>query len=133
MFGAFKRHDNNGAFGDKTEYDTYFKGPLGLNLLHDVLDPTADFIFIHGLGGGSVKTWSNTAGGGNYWPKEWLPQEPDFERVRIHSFGYKADWTERVDSVLSIRKFAQSLVNELHCNPGIRRSKVFFKAAVIGK
>ncbi|PYH31863.1 uncharacterized protein BO87DRAFT_115249 [Aspergillus neoniger CBS 115656] len=36
-----------------------FKGPLGLQLLRTVSEPLVDFIFIHGLGGGSRKTWSN--------------------------------------------------------------------------
>jgi hypothetical protein len=100
---------------------TDVKGPLGLNLLHTVTEPLIDFIFVHGLGGGSRRTWSTSQ---HYWPKEWLPQDSNFRSVRIHSFGYKADWGERRESVLNIHDFARSLLEGIHCNPDIRRSQV---------
>lgn len=100
------------------------KGPLGLNLIHDVPKPLIDFIFVHGLGGGSRKTWSISPDPRHYWPKEWLPQDPDFRNVRIHSFGYKADWNERKESTLTVHDFAQSLLSEVKCSPDIRGSNV---------
>ena len=100
------------------------KGPLGLNLLYTVNEPLIDFIFVHGLGGGSRKTWSKSSDPYHYWPKEWLSRDPEFSCVRVHSFGYKADWTERKDSVLNIHDFALSLLGEIQSNPDIRRSKV---------
>jgi hypothetical protein len=39
------------------------KGPLGLNTLHDPLDAIADLIFVHGLGGGSQSTWTESRNG----------------------------------------------------------------------
>lgn len=100
------------------------KGALGLNLLYAVQEPLIDFIFIHGLGGGSRKTWSMSPDSRHYWPKEWLPQDPDFRYVRIHSFGYKADWDDRKESILSIHDFARSLLGEVQYSPDIRRSNV---------
>lgn len=100
------------------------KGPLGLNLLRDVPEPLIDFIFVHGLGGGSRKTWSLSADPKYYWPKEWLPQDPNFRFVRIHSFGYKADWDERKESTLTVHDFARSLLGEIRCSPEIRGNKV---------
>ena len=44
------------------------KGPLGLNLLYAPAEPLADFIFVHGLGGGSRKTWSKTTSVKDFWP-----------------------------------------------------------------
>ena len=101
-----------------------FKGSLGLNLLRDVTEPVIDFIFVHGLGGGSRKTWSKSHNPYHYWPKEWLSQDPEFSCVRVHSFGYKADWNERKESVLDIHDFALSLLGEIDNIPEIRRSKV---------
>ncbi|OBT74634.1 hypothetical protein VF21_06396 [Pseudogymnoascus sp. 05NY08] len=110
------------------------KGALGLNLLHAVQEPLIDFIFVHGLGGGSRKTWSMSPDSKHYWPKEWLPQDPDFRYVRIHSFGYKADWDDRKESILSIHDFARSLLGEVQYSPDIRRSntKIVFIAHSMG-
>ncbi|KFY88927.1 hypothetical protein V498_06614 [Pseudogymnoascus sp. VKM F-4517 (FW-2822)] len=110
------------------------KGPLGLNLIHGIPKPLIDFIFVHGLGGGSRKTWSVSPDPRHYWPKEWLPQDPDFKNVRIHSFGYKADWDERKESTLTVHDFARSLLNEVQCSPDIRGSntKIVFVAHSMG-
>lgn len=81
----------------------------------------ADIIFIHGLGGGSRKTWSYSKDGHHYWPQSWLPSDPDFENVRTHVFGYTADWAGRQQSALNINDFAQSLLGEVKNNPYIRR------------
>ncbi|KAF2761174.1 hypothetical protein EJ05DRAFT_483569 [Pseudovirgaria hyperparasitica] len=99
------------------------KGPLGLHLLSAVPTPLIDLIFVHGLGGGSRKTWSKSSSNFHFWPKEWLPNDPDFENVRIHSFGYKADWSERRESILNIQDFAHSLLGEVQDSPHIRRSR----------
>lgn len=100
------------------------KGPLGLNLLYKPSEPLVDFIFVHGLGGGSRKTWTKTADPYHYWPKEWLPRDPDFKNTRISSFGYIADWGARKDSVLEINDFAHSLLGEIKNNPEIRKQNV---------
>jgi pimeloyl-ACP methyl ester carboxylesterase len=107
------------------EADDNERGEIGLLTLYDPLPPTnaiADIVFIHGLGGGSRKTWSYSPSISHYWPQEWLPIDPDFEEVRVHTFGYNANWDERRQSILSIHDFAQSLVNGLLNNPAIRRS-----------
>ncbi|KAI0141226.1 hypothetical protein GGR57DRAFT_520646 [Xylariaceae sp. FL1272] len=99
------------------------KGPLGLTTLYEPPDSKAiaDIIFIHGLGGGSRKTWSKTSHISHFWPKSWLPDDPEFQQARIHTFGYKADWGERQQSVLNIHDFAQSLLGEIKNCPSIRR------------
>ncbi|KAK7975915.1 Transcription initiation factor TFIID subunit 2 [Apiospora arundinis] len=99
------------------------KGPLGLSTLFEPEDstPEVDLIFVHGLGGGSRKSWSKSPDPLHFWPKAWLPGDPEFSCVRIHTFGYKADWGERRQSMLSIHDFAQSLLGELKNDPLIRR------------
>ncbi|KAM0477479.1 hypothetical protein ACHAPX_005792 [Trichoderma viride] len=96
--------------------------------LHTLYDPTpnstiADIIFIHGLGGHSRKTWSSSSTPRSFWPQDWLPTEPGFENVRIHSFGYKADWGKKwqQQSILNIHDFAESLIGGLRNHPSIRR------------
>ncbi|KAK1244024.1 hypothetical protein MKX08_002162 [Trichoderma sp. CBMAI-0020] len=96
--------------------------------LHTLYDPTpnstiADIIFIHGLGGHSKKTWSSSSTPRSFWPQDWLPIEPGFGNVRIHSFGYKADWGKKwqQQSILNIHDFAESLIGGLRNHPSIRR------------
>ena len=98
-----------------------FKGPLGLNLLHEPQQSKIDLIFVHGLGGGSRKSWCRTTNPSHFWPKEWLCVEQGFEYVRIHAFGYNADWGEIRGSVLDINDFGHSLITELHNSPVLRR------------
>jgi hypothetical protein len=104
--------------GDDAAQD--LKGPLGLNTLHRPSDPAiADMVFIHGLGGGSRSTWTKGGDRSLYWPQEWLPNDPGFQDVRIHSFGYSADWEK--ESTLNINDFAKSLLGSLQDCPVIPR------------
>jgi hypothetical protein len=121
--GALRRLTNQREDEDESPSEIP-KGPLGLVELHTVPDPLIEFIFIHGLGGGSQKTWSLTSDPYQYWPKYWLPRNEAFARVSIHSFGYKADWTERKESLSSIHDFALSLTNAIYCNHGLREGNV---------
>ncbi|KAK3291007.1 uncharacterized protein B0H64DRAFT_411125 [Chaetomium fimeti] len=101
------------------------KGPIGLTTIHELpasREVTADIIFIHGLGGGSRKTWCYSSDPDHYWPQSWLPGDKDFIGVRIHVFGYKGDWLERRESILGIHDFGQSLLSALLNHPSIRRA-----------
>ncbi|KAI5921326.1 hypothetical protein F4810DRAFT_344137 [Camillea tinctor] len=120
---AFTAYRTNLSRFDVIEEDEE-KGPLGLTTIWEPSDceTVADIIFIHGLGGGSRKTWSKTSSPLSFWPKQWLPEDVDFRGVRIHTFGYNADWGERRQSILNIHDFAQTLLGELKNNPSIRRS-----------
>ena len=95
------------------------KGPLGLNLLHSPSEPLIDFIFVHGLGGGSRKTWSKTSLLNHYWPQQWLPKDPAFDDVRVHSYGYNSDWAKGKDNCLNIHHFGKSLLGEIGMSPGL--------------
>lgn len=88
-----------------------------MNLLYAPSEPLFDFVFVHGLGGGSRKTWSKTSSIGHYWPGEWLPKDPAFKNVRIHSYGYGSDWVRGNDSCLNIHHIGKSLLGELSTSP----------------
>ncbi len=92
-------------------------------MLFDSAEPLADIVFVHGLGGGSRKTWDKGRDPQLFWPKEWLSRDPDFKHVRVHSFGYHADWMERRESILNIHDFANYLLSQLATSSTIRRSK----------
>ncbi|CAI4213378.1 unnamed protein product [Parascedosporium putredinis] len=97
-------------------------GPLGLNLLYEPSEPRVDFVFIHGLGGGSQKTWSYSSEPGMFWPKDWLPNEVGFRHVRLHSYGYNSDWTTKKASPLTIHDFGQALLADLYNSPYLRKN-----------
>lgn len=92
-------------------------GSLGLVLLHEPPEPAVDFIFVHGLRGGSTKTWSKSSDPYHFWPKAWLPKDTDFRNVRIHSFGYNSDWADVKHSVLGVYDFGKSLLAEIRNSP----------------
>jgi hypothetical protein len=102
------------------------RGDLGLNTLSSPSDPLIEYIFIHGLGGGSTKTWCFKPDLSYFWIKEWLPHHPGFRNVRIHSFGYSSGWTHKGNSSLDIPDFEQALLGS------IRNSEYFSKVANSG-
>lgn len=109
---SLKRRDNDG------ESSAHLKGPFGLSTLYQPLKPvTADLIFVHGLGGGSQSTWTKSGDPSLYWPQRWLPQDPGFQDVRIHSFGYDSNLDK--ESTLNLHDFAKSLLGSIHDCPTI--------------
>ena len=108
------------SFGRRqSENADEIRGPLGLNVLYAPSEPLIDFIFVHGLRGGSRKTWSKTEDINHYWPQQWLPLEPRFKNVRIHTFGYNSDWGERKSSSLTVHDFGQALLGEILNSPDL--------------
>lgn len=85
--------------------------PLGLTLVHSPPTITADFIFVHGLGGTSKKTWSWNRDLQYFWPA-WLPTETELSTVRIFSFGYNADF-RAPENASNIIDFAKDLLFSL--------------------
>ena len=109
------RHESS---GDSVEDG---KGPLGLNTLYDpAKSAIVDLVLVHGLGGGSRSTWTKSDSPSQYWPKEWLPQDLDFQDVRIHSFGYNSNWGS--ESILNIHDFAKALLASMSDCPRIPRN-----------
>jgi hypothetical protein len=96
------------------------KGPIGLTTVYKPLEKAiVDLVFVHGLGGGSRKTWSKNEDPALFWPQEWLPRDPDFRDARVHTFGYDSNWEK--ESILSIHDFAKSLLEWIKDCPTIPR------------
>lgn len=129
-----RRHTKNHASGNVAA-DT--KGDVGLTTLHDPRDTSvADLVFVHGLGGGSRSTWIKSDNPSLYWIQEWLPNDPGFQDVRIHSFGYNSNWGK--ESVLNLHDFAKSLLGSIQDSPSIPRTsnvcgRVSFSAAPLSR
>ncbi|KAJ4302693.1 hypothetical protein N0V90_001583 [Kalmusia sp. IMI 367209] len=100
-----------------TESEEAVRGYYGLTALHEPAEALIDFIFVHGLRGGSRKTWSKTPNPAHFWPRAWLPLEPHFRNVRIHTFGYNSDWGTRKGSSVTVHDFGQALLAEIYTSP----------------
>ncbi|KAI3320814.1 hypothetical protein HD806DRAFT_537878 [Xylariaceae sp. AK1471] len=98
-------------------------GPYGLHLLYDPPDALIDLIFVHGLRGGSIKTWCKNEDLKYFWPQAWLPREQDLQNARIHSFGYNADWADTKETALDLHDFGRALLAEMSTSPYLRRAK----------
>lgn len=98
------------------------KGPLGLNLLHRPLGPTAlDLIFVHGLAGGAFSTWSKDGTrSSSLWIEDWLPRDPSFRSVQIWSFGYDGDWNN--ERPLQVEEKALLLLQAIQDSSSISHS-----------
>lgn len=109
---------------DRDEEEEGIRGPEGLRLLRYSSEPLIDLIFVHGLRGGSVKTWRRGSDPRSFWPQFWLPMEPGFENVNIYSFGYDSDWASLKSSILNVHDFGQGLLEEMRDTPYFRGNKV---------
>ncbi|KAF9251715.1 hypothetical protein DTO013E5_3858 [Penicillium roqueforti] len=98
------------------------KGPLGLSLLYSPTAPEIDFIFVHGLGGNSRKTWTKSSLRYNFWPREWLSKDPAFKNVRIHSYGYDSYYLKGKEDCLNIHHISKSFLGAISTSPCILNS-----------
>lgn len=99
-------------------------GSLGLHTLFAPSDPLIEYVFIHGLGGGSTRTWCLEPDPSYFWPKEWLPRHAGFRNVRIHSFGYDSDWKSKCQSIATVHDFGQALLLALRTSECFSESTV---------
>ncbi|KAK2765213.1 hypothetical protein FQN54_008912 [Arachnomyces sp. PD_36] len=102
--------------------DQGIRGPIGLHLVHQSAKPLVDLIFVHGLRGGSIKTWRRGDNKRNFWPQSWLPTTPGLENVNIHTFGYDSDWASLRSSILDVHDFGLGLLEEMRNAPHLRDS-----------
>jgi hypothetical protein len=95
--------------------------PLGLSLIHESSDPVVDFIFVHGLGGSSYRTWSWNHDRQYFWPI-WLKDDLHLSQSRLFTFGYNADIT-RHETPLNILDFAKDLLLRLKTYASIKKTE----------
>ncbi|KFA81126.1 hypothetical protein S40288_00983 [Stachybotrys chartarum IBT 40288] len=106
------------------------KGPLGLSLLYSPTAPEIDFIFVHGLGGNSRKTWSKSSLQSHFWPEEWLSKDPGFKNVRVHSYGYDSYYLKGKEDCLNVHHIGKSLLGSISTSPCLVNSGTYI--VVIG-
>jgi hypothetical protein len=72
-----------------------------------------DIIFVHGLGGSSQSSWAWKRDLDCFWPKEWLPMEPELRQARILTFGYNAFFMTQGQDMFNISAFSKQLLMQL--------------------
>ncbi|KAH7363682.1 hypothetical protein BKA66DRAFT_573378 [Pyrenochaeta sp. MPI-SDFR-AT-0127] len=77
------------AAKEKPKYRRVSKNPLGLTAIATPATPLIDLIFLHGLGGGSLTTWSWNHDSRKCWLR-WLADEMELSLARIWTYGYSA-------------------------------------------
>ncbi|OAL74762.1 hypothetical protein A7D00_0356 [Trichophyton violaceum] len=107
--------------------------PLGLTLVHECDNPVADLIFVHGLGGSSLRTWSYDRDVDNFWPL-WLGGEAGLAETRVFTFGYNAHFAHQ-DTTLSILDFAKDLLfrAKMHQDRANENSRLIGEAYILGR
>jgi hypothetical protein len=95
---------------------TSSEGRLGLQVLHQPRHGATTqvaIIFVHGLGGSAIGTWTNTASK-SFWPT-FLHEDDHLANTRISTFGYDADYKNvlAAKNALGIADFAGQLLDSL--------------------
>lgn len=72
---------------------------------------SVDILFIHGLGGTSLRTWCYNRDLRYLWPQLWLPLESELVSARILSYGYNAHFSKTGEQAsLAIGDFASDML-----------------------
>ena len=108
------------SFVGRKESSDDIRGPYGLHLLYAPATTIVDLVFVHGLGGGSRKTWSLSEDIDSFWPQEWLHLEENLENARCHTFGYNADWMSRKKHAFDVHDFGKALLQALADSPDLK-------------
>ncbi|KAF1851892.1 NACHT and WD domain protein [Cucurbitaria berberidis CBS 394.84] len=98
------------------------RGPFGLRSLFCAPETLIDLIFVHGLGGDSIKTWCLDNNAELFWPQYWLPKESAFLNASVHSFGYDSDRASAKSSTPNLHDFGDLLYEELLTSPCLRQN-----------
>ena len=93
---------------------------IGLKTMHTPPEPLIDLVFVHGLSGGSHRTWTRSGKRNYFWPEMWLPNDPGFKHVRISTYGYQHVASD--DRVFNISEIATRLLSEMTASPLIKDS-----------
>ncbi|KAL2270544.1 hypothetical protein VTJ83DRAFT_2728 [Remersonia thermophila] len=95
----------------------------GIHLFRGPKNPEADLIFVHGLGGSWMTTWSWDQSDDEPWPL-WLPKDAGLSRVRIFAFNYNANFRDNTTNPRII-DFSQELLSAMSAwNNGVKSGRI---------
>ncbi|KAL8710362.1 MAG: hypothetical protein Q9225_007304 [Loekoesia sp. 1 TL-2023] len=108
---------------------------LGLHIVHDLKDAAGDIIFVHGLGGSAMRTWSWRRDTAHFWPA-WFGDDEYLQRFRVFTFGYNSNF-KGSGTNLNITDFAKDLLFQLltfshHDSESIGSRPIIFIAHSLG-
>lgn len=92
---------------------------VGLTEVFSTPDPLVDIVFVHGLNGHPLKTW--TADNGVFWPRDLLPTHLGDSRFRVLTYGYDARVSAFTDGVGKdhIHHHAENFAARLYTNRSV--------------
>ncbi|OBT98500.1 hypothetical protein VE01_03650 [Pseudogymnoascus verrucosus] len=109
---------------EDSKAESFDKAPLGTYVLHEGVDEiVADIVFVHGLRGHAINTWSK---GLVCWPRDFLKN--DIPNARIITWGYDSSVANALKyaSKESIFGHSETLLGDME---RLRRDKALIKSA----
>jgi pimeloyl-ACP methyl ester carboxylesterase len=94
--------------------------------LRDNPDNSTVIVFVHGLFGDSVSTWTN--GNGAYWP-ELMKNDPDFNKANIYMINYSSSV---IAKAYSINELAECMRRDLLSDKVLNHTKLIFLVYSMG-
>ena len=106
------------------------RGRLGLDTLRpDPLEPYLELIFVHSLLGDSRLTWTHGNDGATFWP-EWLREDANFSKTRIHTYGYEEPPVHGHVEVTRLSDLGEELCHALESNEDVK-SNIHVRTVVL--
>ncbi|ARO88799.1 hypothetical protein EBAPG3_014045 [Nitrosospira lacus] len=95
----------------------------------DSTKATVNVVFVHGLGGDELDTWTDKSSTDGFWPK-WLGA--DFPNLGIWTLGYAANATKWTQDTMLLADQGISILNELYVNDLDKKPLIFIAHSLGG-
>jgi pimeloyl-ACP methyl ester carboxylesterase len=100
-----------------------------LKLTGTITDPSANVIFVHGLGGGARDTWQRASDPSSFWPL-WLAE--DIKGLMVYSVGYEAPISRWRGEAMHLTDRATSLLARLSVEPDLQHGPLILIGHSLG-